>query len=177
MKVLTAMAVGLVVALGALAQAGAHDRDGGQAGSQAAAQSGGSHAQDDAAIRAVVKGYVDARERNDPAAVAALFTADADQLTSSGEWRRGREALVKGAMASSARTGGSRTITADTIRYVAPGVAVADGPYVISGLQGGATRKMWASFVLVKDGGTWRIAAIRNMLPATGPPATGAPAK
>ena len=58
-------------------------------------------AKDEAAIRDVVKEYVGARERQDPAAVGALFTSDADQLVSSGEWRRGREALVKGTLASS----------------------------------------------------------------------------
>jgi len=58
---------------------------------------------DDAAIRDLVKQYNNAREANDPKAIAALFVADADQLVSSGEWRRGRDVLVKGAMASSAR--------------------------------------------------------------------------
>jgi len=44
----------------------------------------------------VVAKYVDARERIDPKAVEPLFTSDADQLVSSGEWRRGREAVVRG---------------------------------------------------------------------------------
>ena len=73
-------------------------------------------AADDAAIRDVVRRYVDAREARDPEAVAALFTADADQLVSSGEWRRGRDVLVKGTMASSARTTGTRTIVVETCR-------------------------------------------------------------
>ena len=45
---------------------------------------------DEAAIRDVVKKYVDARERRDPKSIEALFTADADQLVSTGEWRKGR---------------------------------------------------------------------------------------
>ena len=49
--------------------------------------------------------------------VGALFTSDADQLVSSGEWRRGRDELVKGTLASSQRTGGNRTITLETIRF------------------------------------------------------------
>jgi uncharacterized protein (TIGR02246 family) len=125
-------------------------------------------AKDEAAIRDVVKGYVDARERQDPAAVGALFTSDADQLVSSGEWRRGREALVKGTLASSVRTGGTRAITLETIRFPAADVAIADGRYEITGGAGG-DRRMWSTFVMVREGSTWRIAAIRNMLPA--PPA------
>ena len=39
----------------------------------------------------------------------ALFTADANQLVSSGEWRRGRDAVVKGSLASSQQTQGTRT--------------------------------------------------------------------
>ena len=66
-------------------------------------QATASHAKDEAAIRDVVKEYVGARDRQDPAAVGALFTSDADQLVSSGEWRKGREALVKGTLASTAR--------------------------------------------------------------------------
>jgi uncharacterized protein (TIGR02246 family) len=124
--------------------------------------------EDEAAIRQVVKTYVDAREKGDAAAVGALFTDDADQLVSSGEWRRGREALVRGTLASSKANSGRRTITIETIRFPATGVAIADGRYVIAGSDPASSRNMWTSFVLVKDGKTWRITAIRNMLPAAG---------
>ena len=40
---------------------------------------------DEAAVREVVKKYIDARDRSDADAIRALFTEDADQLTSSGE--------------------------------------------------------------------------------------------
>jgi uncharacterized protein (TIGR02246 family) len=125
---------------------------------------------DDAAVRGLVRQYNDAREANDPKAIEALFVADADQLVSSGEWRRGRDVLVKGAMASSARTGGTRTLTVETIRMVAPDVALADARYEISGLADGSTRKMWSTFVMAKQAGAWRISAIRNMLPAAAVP-------
>jgi uncharacterized protein (TIGR02246 family) len=125
---------------------------------------------DDAAIRELVRRYNDAREANDPKAIEALFVADADQLVSSGEWRRGREVLVKGAMASSARTGGTRTLTVEAIRMVTPDVAVADARYEISGLADGSTRKMWSTFIVVRAQGAWRISAIRNMLPAPSTP-------
>ena len=127
-----------------------------------------SRAKDEAAVRDVVKEYVAARERRDQAAVGALFTSDADQLVSSGEWRRGRDELVKGTLASSQRTGGNRTIALETIRFPNRDVAIADGRYEITGGAGG-DRRMWSTFVMVRDGSAWRIAAIRNMLPA--PPA------
>jgi uncharacterized protein (TIGR02246 family) len=118
----------------------------------------------DAAVRDVVKRYVDARERADAPAIGALFTADADQLTSSGEWRRGREAIVKGTLASSKQTGGTRTIEIETVRFPNADTAIADGRYSITGGAGG-DRRMWTSFVITREKGEWRISAIRNMLP------------
>ncbi len=123
---------------------------------------------DAAAIRDLVGKYVDARERADRAALESLFTEDVDQLVSSGEWRRGIAEVVRGTLASSQSTAGKRTITIEKVRFPAPGVAIADGPYEIAGGADG-TRKMWTSFLLTRSASGWRIAAIRNMLPA--PPA------
>lgn len=132
-------------------------------------QSSKSTASDDA-IRSLVSKYVDARERVDPKAVEVLFTADADQLVSSGEWRKGRDAVVKGTMASSQSTGGRRTITVESIRYLTADTAIVDGRYELTGLAGGETRKMWTTFVVRRTDDSWRIAAIRNMLPAAPAP-------
>jgi uncharacterized protein (TIGR02246 family) len=120
----------------------------------------------EAEIYDLVRRYVEAREKRDPKAIEALFTADADQLVSSGEWRRGRDAVVKGTLASSAANSGSRSITIETVRLIGQDLALADGRYEISGVAGAETRRMWTSFVAVRQDGTWRISAIRNMLPA-----------
>lgn len=122
---------------------------------------------DDAAIRALVQSYFDAREHPDAGQLAGLFTATADQLVSSGEWRKGRKALVDGVLASSARESGKRTIEIETIRRLTPDVAIADGRYTIAGPAG--PRHMWSAFILQKQDGRWLIAAIRNMLPAPRP--------
>lgn len=127
----------------------------------ALAQSGstGDHTQ---AIKDVVRRYVEARESQDPKAVGALFTDNADQLVSTGEWRRGRDQLVKGMLASSQQNAGKRTITVETVRFLGPDVAIADGRYEIAGSAG---RAMWSTFVISRRNGAWRIEAIRNMLP------------
>ena len=132
-------------------------------------------ADDAAAVRALVERYQAARDKSDAAALAALFVADADQLVSSGEWRRGREAVVTGSLGSSQRTPGRRTLTVETVRMVGPGVALADSRYDIAQADG-TVRRMWASWVIVKDGAGWKIAAIRNMLPTT-PAAAATPAR
>jgi uncharacterized protein (TIGR02246 family) len=120
----------------------------------------------DAAIRQIVKKYVDAREQKDSQAIEALFTSDADQLVSSGEWRKGRGEVVKGTMVSSQSNSGKRTITVESIRFVAPGVALADGRYEITGMAGSESRKMWTTLILTRGANGWRITAIRNMLPS-----------
>ena len=118
-------------------------------------------AQDDAsAVRKLVDRYVDAREHTDAKATAVLFTADADQLVSTGEWRKGLDAVVKGTMASSQANGEKRTITVETVRFLAPDVAIADGHYDIG------DRHMWTSIIAKRTPQGWKIAAIRNMLPA-----------
>jgi uncharacterized protein (TIGR02246 family) len=123
-------------------------------------------ASDEAAIREVVSKYVDARESIDAKAIEALFTPDADQLVSSGEWRKGLKEVVKGTVASSQNSRGKRTIAVESVRFLSPDVALADGRYEISGASAADTRKMWTALVLTRSTSGWRIAAIRNMLPA-----------
>ncbi len=125
---------------------------------------------DEAAVRTMVQKYVDARESMDPSAVEALFAPDADQLVSTGEWRRGRAQVVRGAMASSRNTGGKRTITVTSVRFLGNGVAIADGRYELAGLAGGQSRQMWTTLVMVRSGDGWKISAIRNMLPGAAVP-------
>lgn len=127
----------------------------------------------DAAIRDVVKRYEEARNATDANAVATLFTADSDQLVSSGEWRKGRDAVVRGTMTSSRATGGKRTLTVENVRYLAPEVVIADARYDLAGLAGGQERHMWSTFLLTRTPEGWRIAAIRNMLPAAPVPTAG----
>jgi uncharacterized protein (TIGR02246 family) len=119
-----------------------------------------------AAIRAAVQQYVDVREHPDSQALERLFTEDADQLVSSGEWRKGRAAVVKGTIAASQRESGKRTITLESIRFLAKTIAIADGHYDLLDASGNPARKMWTSIVLTRDHSGWHIAAIRNMLPA-----------
>ena len=119
-----------------------------------------------AAIRAAVQQYVDVREHPDPQALEHLFTQDADQLVSSGEWRKGRSEVVRGTIAASQRESGKRTITIESIRFLAKSVAIADGRYDLLDAAGNPTRRMWTSIILTRDRSGWHITAIRNMLPA-----------
>lgn len=127
-------------------------------------QAPGTIQRDEAAVKDLVARYNAARDNQDPAAIRALFTHDADQLVSSGEWRRGQEELVRGMLQSSRSNPGQRTLTVETVRFLAPDVALADARYEIA--TGADARRMWSTFVVVRTPDGWSISAIRNMLPA-----------
>lgn len=118
-------------------------------------------ASDQADIESLISRYAAARDTLSPdkAAIESLFLQDADQLVSSGIWRRGREELVRGMMRSSRNNRDDRRIEVEAVRLVMDDVAVVDTRYVIG------ERKMWSTFVVLKSDDGWRIAAIRNMKP------------
>jgi uncharacterized protein (TIGR02246 family) len=115
---------------------------------------------DEASVREVVRKYVDARDHPDARTLESLFTPDADQLVSNGQWRKGREEVIRGTITSSQNETGKRTITVESVRFLTPTAAMADGRYEIG------DRKMWTTLLLTRDQTGWHIAAIRNMLPA-----------
>jgi uncharacterized protein (TIGR02246 family) len=125
----------------------------------------GNRAADEAAIRAVIQAFLDTREKNDAAGLAALLTPDVDQRQTSGAMRSGRDAVVSGSLATQQSTGGRRTIAVDSLRFVGSDVAIADGRYDSVGRADGTDQRMLTSMVLRREGGAWKIAAIRNMLP------------
>jgi len=129
-------------------------------------QSLSSHANDETAIRELVQKYMDARNSRDAEKTRSLFTPDADQLVSTGEWRRGIDAVIRGAMASSQKETGKSSISLEAIRFLDPDLALADGRYETSTAGTSVSRKMWTTLVVKRTDLGWRIVAIRNMLPA-----------
>jgi uncharacterized protein (TIGR02246 family) len=121
---------------------------------------------DDAAIRGVLQQHDDTRNKADWKALSALFTEDAEQFTSAGEWRRGRAEIEKGVAQGMATTykGGKYTTKVGKVRMLAPAVALVDASFEISNIAGGA-RRGHTTYALVKSGGQWRIAAARSMVP------------
>ena len=115
-------------------------------------------------ITSLIDKYSQARENRDTVLLRNILTKDVDQLVSTGEWRNGIDASVKGMLVSSATSPGTRALIVDKMRLFNPGNAIVDCRYEIKNADG-SMRKMWSSFIAVSDKGTWRISAIRNMLP------------
>ena len=116
-------------------------------------------------ISAVIDKYSDAREKRDTVLLKTILTKDVDQLVSNGGWRNGVAASVQGMLRSSANNPGTRRLVIEKTKLVTPTVAIADCRYNIKNADG-SDRKMWSSFILVMESGSWKISAIRNMLPA-----------
>lgn len=117
------------------------------------------------AIGSLIAAYGKAREQRDTALLKSLLTQDMDQLVSNGEWRSGRDEAVQGMLKSSVEAPGTRTLTVKKMRLLAANCVVADCSYTIHNANG-TLRQMWSSFIVVAEKKAWKIAAIRNMLPA-----------
>ncbi len=116
------------------------------------------------AISSVIDKYTLARDKKDTVLLKAILTTDVDQLVSSGVWRTGIKAAVQGMLQSSESNPGSRKIIIDKIRLLTATSAVVDARYEIQNPDG-TMRKMWSTFIVVNTTDSWKISAIRNMLP------------
>ena len=115
-------------------------------------------------ISLLIDKYSEAREKRDTVLLKNILTGDVDQLVSTGEWRNGITASVKGMLRSSASSPGTRTLNVEKIRLLTANSAIVDCKYEIQNADG-TPRKMWSTFVVVSEKGVWKISAIRNMLP------------
>jgi ketosteroid isomerase-like protein len=115
-------------------------------------------------ISLLIDKYSEAREKRDTVLLKSILTSDVDQLVSTGEWRTGINASVKGMLRSSASSPGTRTLNIEKTRLLNANCAIVDCKYEIQNADG-TPRKMWSTFVVVSDKGVWKISAIRNMLP------------
>lgn len=120
------------------------------------------HKQD---IASLIDQYALAREKQDTVLLKSILTEEIDQLVSNGEWRRGMQTAVEGMKRSSSSNPGERTLTVDNIRFLNAETAIVDTRYEIQNTDG-TIRKMWSTFIVVYEADTWKITAIRNMLPA-----------
>jgi uncharacterized protein (TIGR02246 family) len=114
----------------------------------------------------LINQYSSARDSRDTVLLRQILTGDVDQLVSSGEWRNGIDAAIKGMLNSSTSNPGDRKLTVEKIRFLSENSALVDARYIITNPDQ-TIRKMWSSFVVVRNKKNWQISAIRNMLPTT----------
>jgi hypothetical protein len=122
-------------------------------------------ANEDQLIIYLIDQYSLARDKQDTLLLKKILTDDVDQLVSSGEWRIGIGEAVKGMLQSSQGNPGSRKLIVDKVRFLDAKNGIADARYEIQNPDG-TIRRMWSTFIVVHQEGSWKIAGIRNMLPA-----------
>ena len=135
----------------------------------AAHESGGTPGERRESARGVSDGFVDAWNRHDMAAFAALYAENADFVNVLGVWLRGRAAIEEHhATIHAARMKASLLTALETeVRLLRPDVALIHVHWELTGQVGPdgvalPTRQGILSHVGVKTGGKWHIASTQN---------------
>lgn len=123
-------------------------------------------AHDQEKILALIADYSKARETQDTLLLKSILTSEVDQLVSSGEWRTGIKEAMAGMQRSTVNNPGQRRLKVEKSRLLNETCAIVDARYEIIGEKAVTSRSMWSTFLVVKEGENWKIAGIRNMLPA-----------
>jgi uncharacterized protein (TIGR02246 family) len=119
-----------------------------------------SRAADDAAIRAQIAGYVEARHTGQGAAQAAYYTEDADSfLWGTRHMSKGRAQIAQDMTVHDPDPAllGSFRIVIESIDYVGPDVAAVDGQYYAIGPE----PRGHSFYLMVKRDGRWLIRSAR----------------
>jgi uncharacterized protein (TIGR02246 family) len=125
----------------------------------------GQRAMDEQAIRELVAAREAAWNAGDTVAYAQLLTEDADIVSATGRPARGREAVLKlyAEQHANAYAGVCTHTTVTHVRMIGRDAALADVSYALEGGKVDSIRRGSMAFVLRKDAGRWRIAAIRSI--------------
>ena len=133
----------------------------------------------EAGHHAIIEAFEAAWNAGDAAAVAALYTADADSSGPDGEMYSGREEIAKRYAMMFDTTYAGTTVSIDTtsIRELEEGVALVNGSFEISGITGAEDEEMPSqkglyTNILVKEGDQWLITSLRSWFPVEAPGTT-----
>jgi uncharacterized protein (TIGR02246 family) len=134
---------------------------------------------DEAAIRAVIDRFMDAWNRHDAKAFAAVFSDDADFTNWRGTGASGRQKIedFHAPMFATLFSKSRQEYTVIKTRFVRPDVAAVDVHWKMTGAidaQGNLRpdREGLLSFVIAKNAGRWEIAVMHNLdISALPPPA------
>ncbi len=142
----------------------------------AIAQDNGEH--DRQAIRTVMDRFVDAWNRHDAKAFAAVFAEDADFTNWRGDGASGRSKIEEfhAPMFATIFKNSHQSYTSIKIRFVRPDIAAVDVRWEMTGAtdaQGNPRppRKGLLDFVMAKNEGQWQITVMHNLDTSALPPA------
>lgn len=127
----------------------------------------------DAAVRAMTDQFVESWNKHDTAALAALWTEDGDHTEPDGRTVYGPKEIKRlfDIEHGSVFKDSELNLVVERVRAVGDNTAIADGTYELFNARDPAgndigTRTGYFFYVVVKDGGGWKVSASRLMLPA-----------
>ncbi len=119
-------------------------------------------AQDEQAIRAAAKDYLDALHRGDAQALAMFWTADGDVVDEMGQSRPASELLAQLTPRGADPQGPPIEMQETKIRFLSDDVAIEDGLSEESDSEGRTAARGRFSAIWVKKDGRWRMASLRE---------------
>jgi uncharacterized protein (TIGR02246 family) len=122
-----------------------------------------------AAVLALDRAYEAAFAKGDVPALAAFFAEDAEQTTEEGTLLRGRAQIERAIRDGlKANKGAKLEIAADSVRLLAPEVAVEKGASRVTAKSGEASASLYTAIYVKKDG-KWKISQLTEtaLAPAT----------
>jgi uncharacterized protein (TIGR02246 family) len=128
--------------------------------------------EEEAAIRKLYARYTEAWNKHEPKAMAAFWTIDGDYMEPDGRHAKGRDEVEK-LFTQEQQTvfkNSTLSLTIETVWFITQDVAMVDGKYDLSGvvdLQGKQlpVRTGHLTAILLREDGTWKVAAGRAMIP------------
>jgi uncharacterized protein (TIGR02246 family) len=127
---------------------------------------------DEAAIRKAAEQFPPAWAKGDAKALAALYTTDADYVSSTGITAKGRAEIqtAYNTQFSGVYKGTSLKNATTNVRFLKPDIAITNGTFEVTGLRGpggqeAPPRKGISTSILVKQNGQWLITALRAWVP------------
>jgi len=116
-----------------------------------------------AEITQTAQAFVDAFEKGDAKAIAALWTPDADFIDVEGRVLKGRAAIEKDfAQVFSENKGLKVRIDVGSVRFIGSDMAIEDGTSSVLAPDGTAPSRARYTNVLVKKDGKWLISSVRE---------------
>jgi uncharacterized protein (TIGR02246 family) len=126
----------------------------------------------DAAIRKLYAELTAAWNAHDPKTMASFWALDGDLTEPDGMVAKGRDEVEKhfASEQEAAFKDSTLKLTIDSVWFISAEVAMVDGSYMVLNAldpngQPLPPRKGLVSAVLLREGGAWRVAASRSMIP------------
>jgi uncharacterized protein (TIGR02246 family) len=118
---------------------------------------------DTAPLAKAAKDFLDAFNKGDAAAIAALFLPNGELVLASGELVSGRDEIKEHYTAVFAEDKDTKAaIEASSVRFVTPGVAIQDGTVHLTANSGEVSSHDYTAVQLKQDDGSWLFASLRD---------------